>query len=153
MASGAVPGTKVFLVHGQDGDTKQQVATFLEGILGERPVILHEQPNRGRTLIEKFEDHAAEVGFAVVLLTSDDVGAAKEERTHNPRARQNVVFEHGFFVAKLGRGRVVAIHEEGVELPSDLDGVLYQPLDGDWQMGLARELEGAGFSVDLSAAL
>jgi predicted nucleotide-binding protein len=148
-----VPGTKVFIVHGHDGDTKQQVATFLEKILGKRPIILHEQPNRGRTIIEKFEDHAAEIGFAVVLLTADDVGAAKDEPTNKPRARQNVVFEHGFFVAKLGRSRVVAIHEEGVELPSDLSGVLYHPLAGNWQMDLARELKAAGISVDLSAAL
>lgn len=150
---GGVIGTKVFIVHGHDGDAKYQVATFLEKILGERPIILHEQPDRGRRIIEKFEAHASQIGFAVVLLTADDVGASKLEPGTNARARQNVVFEHGFFVGKLGRERVVAIHEEGVELPSDLSGVLYQPLGGNWQLGLARELKAAGISVDLSGAL
>jgi len=110
-------GTRVFVVHGHDGETKHEVARFLELILGERPIILHEQADMGRTIIEKFEDHVDEIGFAVILLTGDDVGNTKAAETMNPRARQNVVFEHGFFLGKLGRSRVVAIHEPGVELP------------------------------------
>lgn len=147
--AGASKGTRVFLVHGHDGDTKLQVAEFLERITGERPIILHEQADSGRTIIEKFEDYASEIGFAVVLLTGDDVGSAKGADTLNLRARQNVVLELGFFFGKLGRSRVVALHEEGVELPSDLSGVLYKPLAGNWHTELARELRAGGIEVDL----
>jgi Predicted nucleotide-binding protein containing TIR-like domain len=143
------PGTKIFVVHGHDGEIKYQVVEFIQRITGARPVILHEQADSSRTIIEKFEDHASEIGFAVVLLTADDVGRAKGVETLSPRARQNVVFEFGFFIAKLGRSRVVALYEKGVELPSDLSGVLYKQLAGNWHTELARELRAAGIEVDL----
>lgn len=147
----AVPpqGTKVFVVHGHDGQAKLEVAEFLEKITGERPVILHEQADSGRTIIEKFEAHASEAGFAVVLLTADDLGSAKGAATRNARARQNVVLEFGFFIAKLGRSRVVALYEEGVELPSDLSGVLYKLFAGNWHTALAKELQAAEIDIDL----
>jgi Predicted nucleotide-binding protein containing TIR-like domain len=124
-------GDTIFIVHGHDGDTKLQVAEFVERVTGERPVILHEQADSGRTIIEKFEEHASEAGFAIILLTADDEGKAKGATRLNPRARQNVVLEFGYFMAKLGRGRVVALHEAGVELPSDVIGVLYKSLAGN----------------------
>lgn len=148
-SAGSVRGAKVFLVHGHDGDAKLQVAELIEKITGERPVILHEQVDSGQTIIEKFEGHASQIGFAVVLLTADDVGSARRAATLNPRARQNVVLEFGFFLGKLGRSRVVALHEEGIELPSDLSGVLYKPLAGNWHTELARELRAAGINIDL----
>jgi predicted nucleotide-binding protein len=143
-------GSKVFLVHGHDGETKLQVAGFLELITGNRPIILHEQADSSQTVIEKFEAHASETGFAVVLLTADDVGNAKGAKNLNPRARQNVVLELGFFFGALGRRRVVALYEEGVELPSDIAGVLYKPLTGNWHTELARELRAANIDIDLS---
>lgn len=142
-------GTKIFLVHGHDGYLKLQVAQFLQDSTGQRPIILHEPADTGRTIIEKFEDHAAEVGFALILLTADDVGGERGAAVLNPRARQNVVFEFGFFIAKLGRHRVVALYEEGVELPSDLSGVLYKQLRGNWHTELAKELRAAGMDVHL----
>ena len=149
LAEEEVQGTKIFVVHGHDGSTKLQVAEYLETVTGERPVILHEQPDSGRTIIEKFEAHASEAGFAVVLLTADDEGNAKGQ-TPNPRARQNVVLELGYFLGRLSRARVVALYEAGVELPSDLSGVLYKPLSGNWHTELARELRAAGIHTDLS---
>jgi predicted nucleotide-binding protein len=146
-------GAKVFVVHGHDGDIKYQVAELLQKITGVRPVILHEQVDSGRTIIEKFEDHASEAGYAVVLLTADDVGRAANETDLRPRARQNVVFELGFFIGRLGRGRVMALHQVGVELPSDLSGVLYKPLAGNWHTELAKELVAAGIKVDLRKLL
>jgi predicted nucleotide-binding protein len=146
--AGAPQGTKVFIVHGHDGSVKLEVADFLQRITGERPIILHEKADSGRTIIEKFEDHASEAGFAVVLLTADDVGSAKGTATLNPRARQNVVLELGFFYGALGRGRVVALYEEGVEIPSDIMGVLYKPLSGNWHTELAKELRAAGIDID-----
>ena len=143
-------GNKIFIVHGHDDDTKLQVAEFVERVTGERPVILHEQADSGRTIIEKFEEHASEAGFAIILLTADDEGKAKGATHLNPRARQNVVLEFGYFMAKLGRGRVVALHEAGVELPSDVIGVLYKSLAGNWHTELAREIKAAKIDVDFS---
>ena len=145
---------EVFVIHGRDEGAKQTVARFLER-LSLKPVILHEQPNEGRTIIEKFEDHA-HVGFAVVLLTPDDVGSLKEEKTNlKSRARQNVIFEFGYFIGKLGRKRVCALVKGDVEKPSDYDGVLYIPLDDSdgWKMRLIRELKTAGFEVDANKAI
>jgi predicted nucleotide-binding protein len=143
-------GDKIFIVHGHDGDTKLQVAEFVERVTGKRPVILHEQANTGRTVIEKFEEHASEAGFAIILLTADDEGKAKGAAQLNPRARQNVVLEFGYFMAQLGRDRVVALYEAGVELPSDVSGVLYTSLAGNWHTELARELKAARIDVDFS---
>ena len=144
---------EVFIIHGRDDRTKQTVARFLE-TLGLEPLILHEQANRGRTIIEKFEEHS-QVGFALALLTPDDVGAIKgDESNLNPRARQNVIFEFGYFIGKIGRKRVCALVQGDVEKPSDYDGVLYIPLDdsGGWKIGLIKELKTAGFNVDANRA-
>ena len=145
---------KVFVIHGHDKSAQETVARFLER-LKLKPVILHEQPNEGRTIIEKFEDYG-DVTFAVVLLTPDDMGALKEQQLNlNPRARQNVVFEFGYFIGKLGRKRVCALSKGDVERPSDCDGILYVSLDNEdgWKMQLLRELKAAGFSVDANQAL
>jgi predicted nucleotide-binding protein len=147
-------GSDIFIVHGHDESDKQAVARFVEK-LGLKAVILHEQPNAGRTIIEKFEDYA-NVGFAVVLMTPDDVCAPKgQENNLKHRARQNVIFELGFFVGKLGRTRVCALHKEEVEIPSDYTGVLYVPMDenGGWQLKLAKEIEAAGIPVDLNKVI
>lgn len=155
-AQGAdTPGSnKVFVVHGRDGGTKETVARFLE-TLDLEPVILHEQPNEGRTIIEKFEEHA-QVGFAVVLLTPDDSCRLQDdEGNFKPRARQNVIFEFGYFIGKLGRERVCAFTKGNVEIPSDYDGVVYIPLDGSggWKTTLTKELKNVGFDVDANKAL
>ncbi len=145
---------KVFIVHGRDDAAKLLLADFLRK-LGLEPIILHEQPNVGQTIIEKFEDHS-EVGYAVVLLTPDDRGGLREEVDRlSPRARQNVVLELGFFMGKLGRQRVCALVKGDVELPTDYDGILYIELDGSegWKWNLLKELRGAGFAVDANQAL
>jgi len=144
-----IASRKVFVVHGHDEAVKEAVARFLTK-LDLEPVILHEQPNMGRTIIEKFEAHA-NVGFAVVLLTPDDAcGATRSEQ--RKRARQNVVLELGYFMGKLGRLRVCALYVGGVELPSDVNGVLYVPYDegGGWRLKLAGEIRAAGIDVDLN---
>jgi predicted nucleotide-binding protein len=152
-----IPGarTTVFVVHGRSEAPKQAVARFLEQVTTLEPVILHEQPNSGRTIIEKFEDHAATAAFALILLTGDDQGGLLGSGDLQRRARQNVVFEMGFFIGFLGRARVAVLHEEDVELPSDISGVLYTPLDpnGAWRMELAREMNAAGLEIDLNRVL
>jgi len=138
-------GTAVFVVHGHEDAPREQVARYLTQ-LGVTPIILHEQPSKGMTLIEKFESHAG-VGFAVVLLTPDDVGHARTEPERPKfRARQNVILELGFFLGRLGRERVCAVLKGDVERPSDYDGVTYIPFDdgGGWRLLLARELKAGG---------
>src|SRR5579872_2157445 len=133
---------KVFLVHGHDAGILDNVTKFLKKKLRLDVVILHEQPNRGRTIIEKLEAVSEDIGFAVILMTPDDLGAAKRKKKHlNRRARQNVILELGYFIGKLGRERVSAIYVKGVELPSDFDGMLYVPYDrkGYWRSKLTSE--------------
>lgn len=148
------PGTRVFIVHGRDEAAKETTARFITR-LGLEPVILHEQPNAGRTIIEKLEGHL-DVDFAIVLLSPDDVGGlAGEPPQLRNRARQNVVLELGLFIGALGRGRVCALHKGDLELPSDFDGVVYVPMDdaGGWCLLLAREMKQAGMNVDFNRAL
>lgn len=151
--SGSTPlGDSVFIVHGHDNEAKQAVARMIEQ-LDLDAIILDEQPQAGRTIIEKFEEHAGEVGFAIVLLTPDDVGAKADDAENlNPRARQNVIFELGFFVGRLGRGKVCSLYKQEVEIPSDYDGVGYVEMDVNdgWQLKVAKELQSAELPVDLN---
>lgn len=144
---------RVFVVHGRDDSLKLEVARFLERG-GLDPVILHEQPNMGKTIIEKFEANAVTATFAVVLLTADDVGGLASGSTESlsPRARQNVVLEYGYFIGALGRDRVCAIIDEGVEEPSDMEGIVYIRRSQDWMSALTRELVAAGVPFDLRRA-
>jgi predicted nucleotide-binding protein len=146
---------RLFIVHGHDTEVKEKVARFAEH-LGLEPIILHEQPSSGRTTIEKFEVYA-DVGFAVVLLTPDDIGgtSASKPGELKGRARQNVILELGYFLGKLSRRRVCALYKSGVEIPSDYQGVLYVELDsaGAWRTKLAQELVEAGFSIRLESLL
>lgn len=151
-------GRDVFVVHGHDEAAKESVARFIEKV-GLKPVILHEQPNEGRTVIEKFEIYSKGVVFAVVLLTPDDLAceaSAKPEVSQlKARARQNVIMELGYFVGRLGRTRVCALHKGNVELPSDYQGVLYVPMDsgGAWRTKLAQEFNQSKISFDLKGLL
>ena len=144
---------KVVVVHGHDHGTTETVARFLER-LGLEAVILHEKANEGQTVIEKIEAHS-EVGFAVVLLTPDDVGAERDSSSDfRPRARQNVVLELGYFLGKLKRSRVCALYVPGVEIPSDYP-VLYIELDGKgaWRTQLAQELSNARMPINVAGLL
>ncbi len=139
---------KVFIVHGHDNELKTEVARFVER-LGLEAVILHEQANAGNTIIEKIEKNS-DVGFAIVLYTPCDEGKSKTSAQLRSRARQNVVFEHGFFIAKLGRSNVVALHKgEDLELPNDISGVVYVKYEsGAWKTQLADEMDASGYEID-----
>jgi len=151
------PGTsrKVFVVHGRKEGPREAVARFLERLRLE-PIILQEQANESRTLIEKFERYS-DVSYAVVLFTADDRGGPIEEdpSTYLPRARQNAVLELGYFVGKLGRGHVCVLYERGVEIPSDFHGVGYVELDpaGAWKTKLAQEMKAADLDVDMNRVI
>ena len=141
-----VTGRKVFIVHGHNETWKLKVARMLDR-LNLHPVILAEQPDGGATLLEKLERYGPDMAYAVVLLTADDIGGVDDSQL-SPRSRQNVILELGYFIAALGRGRVRALHEPGVELPSDVHGWVYTSLESDWQGELVRELKDAGLDVD-----
>ncbi len=143
----AEPSRKIFVVHGHDAEARETVARFLSSI-GFDPIILHEQANRGRTVIEKVEANS-DIGFAVVLLTPDDEGCAKGG-TPEPRARQNVLLELGYFLGRLGREKVCALKRGELEIPSDFAGVVWQTMDNGngWKQALGRELQAAGHQID-----
>jgi predicted nucleotide-binding protein len=153
IAQSNTPTGKIFIVHGHDNEVKESVARFLEknGLV---PVILHEQPNLGKTIIEKFETHS-DVGFAIVLLTADDRGALVNGSELSPRARQNVVFEMGYFIGKIGRSRVAALYKSDLELPSDINGIIYIKIDdaGAWKILLSKELKASGYGIDLNCCM
>lgn len=138
---------KIFIVHGHNEALKQEVARLVEK-QGLEAIILSEQANRGKTIIEKFEEHS-DVGAAICLFTGDDYGRAKDATSENLRARQNVVFEAGFFMGKLGRGNVILIASPDIENPSDLQGVVYTNKDM-WQTDVLRELKAIGYNVDFN---
>ena len=147
--------TKVFVVHGHDEEMKHSVARIVSTLKLD-PIILHEQPNKGKTIIEKFESES-DLGFAIVLMSPDDIAypATGTPDDAKPRARQNVVLELGYFVGKLGRDRVMALKRGDVDVPTDLSGVVYTKYDksGNWRLELVRELKACGYSVDANAIL
>ncbi len=152
VAKSGFESEKIFLVHGHNDGLKETVARLLEKLELE-VTVLHEQPSAGRTIIEKFVEYS-DVGFAVVLLTGDDRGGTKNQEFDSQllRARQNVIFELGYFIGKIGRNRVCAIYEKGVEIPSDYQGVLFVPYDdnGQWKLLLGREMKAVGMPIDMN---
>lgn len=143
----SISKSKVFVVHGHDEALKQEVARIVEK-QGLEAIILSEQANRGKTIIEKFEEHS-DVGAAICLFTGDDHGKAKDATSENLRARQNVVFEAGYFMGKLGRENVVLIANPDIEIPSDLKGVVYTN-EKSWQIDVLKELKAIGYAIDLN---
>jgi predicted nucleotide-binding protein len=143
---------EVFIVHGHRDSLKYEVAHLIHSA-GLKPIILHEQPNMGGTLIEKLQN-TSDVAFAIILITGDDKGGSIQDsmNEYKPRARQNVIFEFGFFYGKIGRKNVVALYEDGVDLPSDLKGIVYSRVDqsGGWKTELLREMKAAGIKIDLN---
>ena len=143
--------SKVFIVHGHDNAAKESVARFVEKI-GLKAIILHEQASSGNTIIEKIEANS-NVGFAIVLYTPCDVGASKAEKDRlMSRARQNVIFEHGYLIGKIGRKNVSALVKGDVETPNDISGVVYIKMDeaDSWKYTVAKEMKACGYDVDLN---
>ena len=143
--------SKVFIVHGHDDAAKEAVARFVERI-GFEAIILHEQASSGKTIIEKIEANS-NVGFAIVIYTPCDLGASQKQKDQlKPRPRQNVVFEHGYLIGKIGRENVCALVKGDIEKPTDISGVVYTPMDeaGGWKLAVANEMKESGYEVDLN---
>ena len=147
--------SKIFIVHGHNELMKLAVENTLLR-LNLNPIILDEKVNQGNTIIEKFEKQSTDVRFAVVLLSPDDELILNGENIF--RARQNVIFELGHFVSKLGRQNVVVLYvnNKKIELPSDIDGIVYIPYEGtkgNWRLELVSELRTAGYNVNADMLL
>lgn len=142
--------SRVFIVHGHDELLKTEVARFIEK-LKLKPIILHEQASSGKTIIEKIEEYS-NVGFGIVLYTPCDIGGTNEKDLQS-RARQNVVFEHGFLIAKIGRNNVCALVKGKIEKPNDLSGVVYIPTENDWKLSLAKEMRSSGYEIDMNLVI
>jgi predicted nucleotide-binding protein len=142
--------SKVFIVHGHDELAKSEVARFIEK-LNLTPIILHEQANSGYTIIEKIEKYS-DVGFGIVLYTPCDEGAKKGSDNFQDRARQNVVFEHGFLIGKINRKNVSALVKGNLETPNDISGVVYTDMDtsGAWKFQIANDMRKSGYNIDLN---
>lgn len=163
--NGKIDKKKVFIVHGHNDALKTKVARVVEQ-MGLKAIILHEQDDYGQTVIEKFEENAEDIGFAIILLTADDLAVShadleKENKEkdykviYRNRARQNVIFEMGFFVGKLDRAHVFELQEDGIEEPSDLKGIIYTPVDKEdmWRFKLAKRLKAVGYEVNTDVLL
>lgn len=148
---------KIFVVHGHDEKLKHEVELFLKEI-GLESIILHRQPDKGQTIIEKFENNS-DVGYAMILLTPDDMGypsteesKSETEREKHFRARQNVIFEFGYFIGKLGRSRVCCLYKENVELPTDVSGIIYKKVKNevdDVAFSIIKDLKAVGYSLTI----
>jgi len=124
----------VFIVHGHNNALKLELKNYLQNVIGlPEPIILHEQPGMGKTIIEKFEEYAFRSNLAFILLTPDDqMSVGNEDESELRRARQNVILEMGFFLGVLGRetGRVILLYSGPLDLPSDLSGIAYIDVSG-----------------------
>jgi predicted nucleotide-binding protein len=152
---GSKPST-VFVIHGRADTPRLEVQNLILRATSHPPVVLMDQPNQGGTIIEKLEEHlGTTAGFAVVIITGDDEGRLVNTSELQPRARQNVILELGYAMGRIGRRNVTILYEENVELPSDISGVAYYPLDthGGWQRRLLGDLKAAGFDVNAEALL
>ena len=148
-------GSKIFIVHGHDDISKNELEIFLRSI-GLEPIVLHRQADEGQTIIEKFEKHS-DVGYAFILLTPDEVAYLRsedakpdDERKKELRARPNVIFEFGYFVGKLGRSRVCCLHTGAVSLPSDVSGMIYKSYQSNIEEVssiIMTDLKAAGYDI------
>jgi predicted nucleotide-binding protein len=138
----------IFIVHGRNEVIKQETELFIKEI-GLNPIVLHRQPDEGKTIIEKFEKNS-DVGYAIILLTADETARINGEQKEEKRSRPNVIFEFGYFIAKLGRDRVCCIHYGDVDLPSDINGVVYKKVSSslnEVKYDIVKELKHLGYNV------
>ena len=136
----------IFIVHGHDDGLVAKIQLFLKKI-GLNGVVLHEQANLGKVILEKLE-YYTNVDFAIILYTPCDLGKAKNDEEWKSRARQNVVFEHGYLMGKLGRENVVFLIDGNIETPGDISGAVYSSLSNHWQFDILKELKAVGYDVN-----
>ena len=141
---------KIFIVHGHDDEMKAKVTRFINQI-GLIPIVLHEQASKGQTIIEKIDEYT-DVRHGIVLYSPCDLGKSKNDTELKERARQNVIFEHGYLIGKLGKNKVTALNKGNIETPSDIGGIIYINYDthDGWQIKLGKELKANGVEINLN---
>lgn len=135
----------VFIIHGHDEEMKKSVQVFLSrGDL--QDIVLHEQPDKNLTVIEKLIQEGAAADYVIGLLSPDDV-----QEDGSVRARQNVILEIGYFIGKLGRDKVRLLRRGNTAIPSDLQGILFENYDeaGAWRIKLAKEIQAVGVPINI----
>lgn len=142
-----VEGDTVFIVHGHDNELKTEVQLLLTRA-GVNNIVLHEQADKGRTIIDKLVGESNSSNYAIALLSPDDIVSDGAKR-----ARQNVILEIGYFIGRLGKERVRLLKKGEIEIPSDLQGILYENYDttGAWKVKICKELIAVGIHVDMKA--
>ncbi len=140
----------IFIVHGHDREMLLDAEKLINN-LDLNPKILQDEADKGRTVIEKFEDHS-DVDFAIILLSPEDKFYTDLEDPTKivTRSRQNVILELGYFFSKLGRDHIIVLHREdkSFEFPSDIFGLIYQPYSRGWENDVVDELQSFGFDID-----
>lgn len=144
-----VKGNTVFIIHGHDELMKKELQLLLYQA-GVNNIVLHEQADSGRTIIDKLVEESSKANYAIALFSPDDVLESGERR-----ARQNVILELGYFMGKIGKARVRILIKENTNIPSDLLGILYEKYDsiGAWKVKILKELLAAGIYVDINSAI
>jgi len=146
-------GNSIFIVHGHDHTKVTELENFVRNI-GYEPIVLFKETDTGETIIEKIEKYSNQAIYAIVLYTKCDEGyPAGKDSQKKPRARQNVVFEHGYLMAKLGRNRVCAIlSDDSIETPGDISGIIYKLFDENsaWKYQIAKSMKEVGINIDLN---
>jgi predicted nucleotide-binding protein len=144
-----VKGNTVFIIHGHDNELKMELQLLLERA-GVNNLVLHEQADKGRTIIDKLVQESVNSNYAIALLSPDD-----KLESGISRARQNVILEIGYFMGKLGKERVRILKKGDIEIPSDLQGVLYENYDksGAWKVKICKELMAVGIFVDMETVM
>lgn len=151
--SSAAERTKIFVVHGHDQVALEQLELVLRRLHLD-PYILQNNDGQSRTLIEALEQQIyKEAAFGIVLLTPDDYGypKSKTDADRQPRTRQNVILELGMVLASLGRDRMVLLKKGALEIPTDVNGVIYLEFNEhvkEVAVKLATRMKGAGIPID-----
>ncbi len=169
----------VFIVHGRDHESMNELKTMLYDF-GLKPIVLHEQASGGLTIAEKLEKHTKDVGYAFAILTPDDFGCQRIELAEmkeclraplikrpvlltlgeiekidnvlKPRARQNVIFEMGYFWGLLKRQKVCCLLKGSIEKPSDMNGIVYIPFKDsvkEARFAILKELNAGGYNIQI----
>lgn len=140
---------KIFIIHGHDEGLKREVQLLISRA-GVDDVVLHERPDKGRTLIDKLIEEGQGAAYVIALLSPDD-----KVLDGTSRARQNVILEIGYFLGKLGKSKIRLLKKGDIEIPSDLQGILYTEVDRDgaWRMKLLKEMKSEGIHIDLDKVL
>ena len=132
----------VFIVYGRDENLLNEVKLLVTQ-LGLKPILISNEPDKGRSIFGKIKDSVNKCCYSIVLWTPDDVGSlATETEKIQFRARENVLIELGYVVAKLGEENVTIIKKGNPNIPTDIQGLaLILREESEWKNHLYKNLK------------